>query len=151
MRLLTFLTRYQRVDTTSKSGASNEPSTSQNFTLVMSQTEKFRDVSYTLNVLGTVPFRFYPAPQPPPNKVEFTGSWSSETSGGSMLSPKFYCNPQYRIVIGGNQAIHIHIQAFYPKEIYASISVCKSGNRLDSMTPEDEVLRCQKYRCVNIV
>lgn len=42
---------------------------SPSYTLVLSQIDKHRDVNYTLTVLGTVPFRLYPSPSPPPHKV----------------------------------------------------------------------------------
>jgi hypothetical protein len=43
--------------------------TDKSFTLVLSQRHRSSDVNYTINVYGTVPFRFYPTPIPPPHKV----------------------------------------------------------------------------------
>jgi hypothetical protein len=41
----------------------------QSFTLGLSQLSKRRDISYTINVYSTAPFRFYAMPAPPPHKV----------------------------------------------------------------------------------
>ena len=66
------------------------------FAVVVSQIDKSRDVCFTLNVLSTAPFRFYPSPKPPPHKLEMPGAWTALTCGGPPSSHLFYRNPQYR-------------------------------------------------------
>lgn len=68
------------------------------YTIVLSQSEKHRDVSYTLAVYSTaLPFSLKPCPPLPSNQLTVTGSWvAGKTAGGNVNSRLFHLNPQYK-------------------------------------------------------
>ena len=68
------------------------------YTLVLSQSEKLRDVYYSISVYSTVlPFQLQPCPPIPSNQLTLTGSWKAGlTAGGNVNSRLFHINPQYR-------------------------------------------------------
>jgi calpain-7 len=132
-----------------ESSASPSPGTDSNdttFNIVLSQIDKYRDVCYTLSVYSTVPFRFYPAPKPPPHKIEIAGSWAEQTCGGPPSSNKFHRNPQYRLLVGGHTAATVHIQILFSKDISAAIDVCKGGSRMDHISDSELVVSSGAYR-----
>lgn len=118
----------------------------ESFALVLSQINKSFDISYTLNVFSTSPFRIYPSFPPPPFKVELQGSWTKESSGGTTVHPSFYRNPQYSLIVLDSIQL-VHIQILFPKEVDAAIFVLKTnGNRIDHINDEDIVSKSGKYR-----
>ena len=68
------------------------------YTLVLSQAEKRRDVYYTLSVYSTaLPFQLKPCPPLPSNQLTVTGGWKAGvTAGGNVNSRLFHQNPQYK-------------------------------------------------------
>jgi calpain-7 len=68
------------------------------YTVVLSQAEKLRDVYYTLSVYSTaLPFNLKPCPPLPSNQLTVTGSWKAGiTAGGNVNSRLFHHNPQYK-------------------------------------------------------
>lgn len=68
------------------------------YTIVLSQSEKLRDVYYTISAYSTaLPFSLKPCPQLPSNQLTVTGAWKSGiTAGGNTNSRLFHTNPQYK-------------------------------------------------------
>lgn len=124
---------------------------SQKYTLVLSQSNKKHDANFTISVYCTCPFRFYAAPEMPQHQVVLSGRWTVGTNaGGSPKHPYFYTNPQYRVVVDGQEAVDFHAHAFYPKEISACIMLVGGshapGTRMDFVEQEDEILESGPYR-----
>ena len=136
------------------------------FTLVLSQLDKKRDISYSLSVFSTVGFRLTETPPAPANKLVLGGAWSSDagTNGGTQSSVNFYRNPQFRLDVlalpGPSKKTDFHIHAMYPKDVSASICLVRSATvkepravtapppaeRIDYVATEDEVLSSGDYR-----
>jgi hypothetical protein len=75
--------------------------TSQGYTLVLSQLEKKEDVSYTVNIYSTGPFRFSRTIGSPPHQVELRGAWDpARNAGGPQSRRRFFSNPQVSVFLG---------------------------------------------------
>jgi hypothetical protein len=118
----------------------------ESFALVLSQINKSFDISYTLNVFSTSPFRLKTSLPSPPFKVELQGSWTKDSSGGTTMHPSFFRNPQYSLIVLDSIQL-VHIQILFPKEIDAAIFVLKAnGSRIDHINDNDVVAKSGKYR-----
>ncbi|CAM9120690.1 unnamed protein product [Phaeothamnion confervicola] len=96
------------------------------FTLVVSQYEKRRDISFTLNVYCTATFRLGHTPPPPEHTLTLASSWDACNAGGGLGLPGFYKNPQFALGLATpNQRLHIEVAA--PKDININVTLVRNG------------------------
>ncbi|KAG5189782.1 hypothetical protein JKP88DRAFT_197520 [Tribonema minus] len=124
---------------------SSPSQTQRQYTLVLSQYKKTRDVRYTLNVYCSALFELQPTPEPPPHRQRVQGSWGPGNAGGRLGSARYHTNPQYAITLTTAAVLHVQLEA--PKEYAINLTVVRSsGERVDSVPVEKEVLTSEAYR-----
>ena len=117
------------------SSNSSVRSVRRSYTLVVSQYKKVRDVSFTLNVYCTAPFRLMRTPATPPHKRTVKGHWGASTCGGCPNNAAFYTNPQWALTVGSGSAIRLHCELSAPKEYHVGLRLVRgsNGRRVDSV------------------
>jgi calpain-7 len=125
------------------------------FTVVVSQVDKKKDISFSLSVFATTAFQLTATPPLSPCQTHVMQRWGREggSNGGPPSSVHFYRNPQYRLDIvntGPQKSLAVHLQCKFPKEVSASISVVRSAGggagRVDALLEGEEVLTSGDYR-----
>lgn len=120
------------------------------FTLLISQQQKRRDLSYTLTVHSTnAPFELKRLPHLFANKADMSGSWSDGSSGGNFgMHDSYHTNPQYRLTVN-HQDLEFHAMMWYPVSIRGNITIVPCAavitplhgepvpDRIDSFSDDD--------------
>ncbi|CAM9123398.1 unnamed protein product [Ectocarpus sp. 12 AP-2014] len=115
------------------------------YTLVVSQYEKKREVRYSVNVYCSDTFKLYHTPTAPEHARSIVGAWDQSSAGGALGRPLFYTNPQYAVVLTQKTKVHIEVRAPKDFQINATV-VSQGGMRIDSVSSEREVMTTGSYR-----
>ncbi|CAN0358549.1 unnamed protein product, partial [Ectocarpus fasciculatus] len=115
------------------------------YTLVVSQYEKKREVRYSVNVYCSDTFKLYHTPTAPEHRRSIAGAWDQSSAGGALGRPLFYTNPQYALVLTQKTKVHIEVRAPKDFQINATV-VSEGGMRIDSVSSEREVMTTGSYR-----
>ena len=109
------------------------------YTIVVSQYEKERDLSYTLDVFSMAKFRLVPLSRTLGSEVRLDGAWSIagsakgttsgvvlSTAGGSARHATFMNNPQFRLKLQTpSQGLRLRLRA--PKELHVNVRMINSN------------------------
>ncbi|CAM9119736.1 unnamed protein product [Ectocarpus sp. 12 AP-2014] len=116
------------------------------YTLVVSQYEKKREVRYSVDVYCTNAFRLVQTPASPEHEHTVLGSWDQNSAGGALGTQFFYTNPQCALVLTQPET-KIHIEVRAPKDLQINATVVsKGGMRIDSVSSEREAMATGSYR-----
>eukprot|EP00794_Sanderia_malayensis_P003097 gene3097-3563_t len=88
----------------------------QNYTLVISQYEKYNTIFYTLKVYGTVKFELRPVLDPFTSRKRLTGNWTKASAGGSANHASYSSNPKFDLEIISNTPCSLLIKIEAPKQ-----------------------------------
>jgi len=118
-------------------------------TLVVSQHEKRRSLSFTVHAFSTSSFTFAEIPKGYPHEHRTTGSWTETTAGGCMSFSSFYTNPQYKVTVQSS-AIGKKAQLFAmleaPRTFPVNVKLVKGGSRISSAAQDAVILGSGDYR-----
>ncbi|CBN78088.1 conserved unknown protein [Ectocarpus siliculosus] len=116
------------------------------YTLVVSQYEKKREVRYSVDVYCTNTFRVVQTPTSPEHEQTVLGAWDQSSAGGALGTPFFYTNPQYALVLTQPET-KVHVEVRAPKDFQINATVVSQGGmRVDSVSNEREAMATGSYR-----
>lgn len=120
------------------------------YTLVVSQHEKRRSLSFTVRAFSIPPLVFAEIPKGYPHEHRTTGSWTEGSAGGCMSHPSFYTNPQYKISVSssgnGGKLPQVFLMIEAPRTFPVNVKLVKGGNRVSSAAQDAVVLGSGDYR-----
>ena len=139
------------------------------FAMVVSALEKLRDISFTLQIFCTAPFRFYVSPSRPEKLAKLKGRWQVpssssssslnhtdtnhvSTAGGPYSDPTYFRNPQISFSL--SRPSDFHCELLVPKGHSCHIMVVKTSSsdsympreRLKGSSLQNEVMSSAIYR-----
>ncbi|KAF9564703.1 calpain 7 [Mortierella alpina] len=104
------------------------------YTIVLSQHVKTRDLHFTLRAYAACEFELREIPKKYAVEKKFEGEWSEETAGGSSYNAGFLNNPQYKLVVPVLVAPQTTTSAFFmlesPKDFAAHVQLVNSQGKL---------------------
>ncbi|CAN0179771.1 unnamed protein product [Ectocarpus sp. 6 AP-2014] len=116
------------------------------YTLVVSQYEKKREVRYSVDVYCSTTFRVVQTPTSPEHEQTVLGKWDQNSAGGALGTPFFYTNPQYALVLTQPET-KVHVEVRAPKDFQINATVVSQGGmRIDSVSSKREVMTTGSHR-----
>ncbi|KAG0229724.1 calpain 7 [Mortierella sp. GBA43] len=130
------------------------------YTVVLSQNVKSRDLHFTLRVFAMCEHHLKPIPNKYSNKLQIKGEWTEETAGGNKCCSGFMNNPQYRLVVPELPAPQTTTSLLLSLETPESSEtagivegipllvqlVYSNGDRMSSVWSKDVVAQAREYR-----
>ena len=128
------------------------------YTIVVSQYEKTRDLSFTLDVFSMAPFKLQPLPRTFGREIMVQGEWRKASlprdpgsAGGSARKSTFMHNPQWCLNLKKASRAGLRIRLRAPKGIFVNVRLMRSGGTRvsDTSVPSDvvkELLTSGDYR-----
>ncbi|KAF9976701.1 cysteine protease [Actinomortierella ambigua] len=122
-----------------------------NYTIVLSQHIKLRDLHFTLRAYAMCQFTMKEIPKKYPLEVAYEGAWTEETAGGCSYNAGFYNNPQYLLSVpilpAPQKTTSVLLMLESPKDYAAHIQIVNSnGKRVSSVWTKDIVAQSGEYR-----
>ncbi|KXS19717.1 cysteine proteinase, partial [Gonapodya prolifera JEL478] len=126
----------------------NAPLGKTRYTIVISQHEKKKSLSFTLRTYSMFPFKIGPVQKRFPVETKIPGAWTSDTSGGCMAFATFYRNPQYylRIDPGSAKKSGLFIMLEAPRTFAVNVRLVQSGKRVSNVSSSESVASSGDYR-----
>ena len=123
----------------------NAPPGKHAFTLVVSQYERQRDISFTLDVFSTAPFSLKTLAWSLPHRITSMEEWTSETAGGSARSARFMFNPQLRLTLDRPiTALRVFVEA--PVKFAVNVRLISGGGkRVSDLSATKEIASSGDY------
>ncbi|KAI9032133.1 hypothetical protein DFJ74DRAFT_653378 [Hyaloraphidium curvatum] len=124
------------------------PDTPHSYTLVVSQHEIRRSLSFTVRAFSYPPLLFAEIPKGYPHEHRSNGSWTAESAGGCMSYASFYTNPQYRVSIPGGPDKQVQLFAMLeaPRTFAVNIKLVRGSRRVSSVAADGVVASSGDYR-----
>ncbi|KAF9152216.1 calpain 7, partial [Actinomortierella ambigua] len=122
-----------------------------NFTIVLSQHVKLRDLHFTLRAYAMCQFTMREIPKKYPIERSYEGAWTEETAGGCSYNAGFYNNPQFHLAVpvlpAPQKTTAVLLMLESPKDYAAHIQIVNSnGKRVSSVWTKDIVAQSGEYR-----
>ncbi|GJJ78192.1 calpain-7 [Entomortierella parvispora] len=121
------------------------------YTIVLSQHVKTRDLHFTLRAYAVCEFELREIPNQYPIERKIEDSWTEETAGGSSYNAGFLNNPQYRLVVPVLPAPQTTTSVLFmlesPKDFAAHVQLVNSqGKRVSCVWTKDIIAQSGEYR-----
>ncbi|KAG0197155.1 calpain 7 [Mortierella sp. GBA30] len=121
------------------------------YTIVLSQHVKTRDLHFTLRAYAICEFELKEIPKKYAVEKKLEDEWTEETAGGSSYNAGFLNNPQYKLVIPVLPAPQTTTSAFFmlesPKDFAAHVQLVNSqGKRVSCVWTKDIIAQSGEYR-----
>ncbi|KAF8929585.1 calpain 7, partial [Dissophora ornata] len=123
------------------------------YTIVLSQHEKTRDLHFTLRAYAVCEFELREIPNKYPIEKMIEDEWTEETAGGCSSEPGFMNNPQYRLVVpilpAPQTTTSVLFMLEHSKECVAHVQLVNSqGKRVSCVWTRDIIAQSGEYRPV---
>ncbi|KAF9427135.1 calpain 7 [Podila epigama] len=121
------------------------------YTIVLSQHLKTRDLHFTLRAYALCEFELKEIPNKYPKEKKIEGRWMESTAGGSSYNASFLNNPQYRLVIPVLPAPQTTTSVLFmleaPKDFAVHVQLVNSqGKRISCVWGKDIIAQSGEYR-----
>ncbi|KAF9356997.1 calpain 7 [Mortierella sp. NVP85] len=121
------------------------------YTIVLSQNFKTRDLYFTLRVFATCEFNIRTMPNKYNIKKEIKGEWTEETAGGNKCCAGYMNNPQYRLVVPDLPPPQTTTSVLFALESSSSIHLLvqlmnNNGERVSCVWSKDVIAQAREYR-----
>lgn len=121
------------------------------YTIVLSQHLKTRDLHFTLRAYAVCEFELHEIPNKYRVEKKIEDSWTEETAGGSSYNAGFLNNPQYRLVVPVLPAPQTTTSALFmleaPKDFAVHVQLVSSqGKRVSCVWTKDIIAQSGEYR-----
>ncbi|KAF9129406.1 calpain 7 [Mortierella sp. GBA39] len=121
------------------------------YTIVLSQHVKTRDLHFTLRAYAVCEFELREIPNKYAFEKKYEDGWTEETAGGSSYNAGFLNNPQYRLVVPVLPAPQITTSVLFmlesPKDFAAHVQLVNSqGKRVSCVWTKDIIAQSGEYR-----
>ncbi|KAF9586258.1 calpain 7 [Lunasporangiospora selenospora] len=121
------------------------------YTIVLSQHLKTRDLHFTLRAYAICEFEMREIPNKYPIEKKIDGEWTRETAGGNSYHAGFMNNPQYRLVVPVLPAPQTTTSVLFmmesPKDLASHVQLVNSqGKRISCVWTKDIVAQSGEYR-----
>ncbi|KAH7055137.1 hypothetical protein BKA57DRAFT_245153 [Linnemannia elongata] len=121
------------------------------YTIVLSQHVKTRDLHFTLRAYAVCEFELREIPNKYAIEKKYEGGWTEETAGGSSYNAGFLNNPQYRLVVPVLPAPQMTTSVLFmlesPKDFAAHVQLVNSqGKRVSCVWTKDIIAQSGEYR-----
>ncbi|KAG0050586.1 calpain 7 [Gryganskiella cystojenkinii] len=121
------------------------------YTIVLSQHVKTRDLHITLRAYAVCEFELREIPNKYPIERKIEDSWTEETAGGSSYNAGFLNNPQYKLVVPVLPAPQTTTSVLFmlesPKDFAAHVQLVNSqGKRVSCVWTKDIIAQSGEYR-----
>ncbi|KAF9987916.1 hypothetical protein BGZ65_001208 [Modicella reniformis] len=129
----------------------NAPLGVNEYTAVLSQQLKTRDLYFTLRVLASCEFDLKEVPFKYTMKKEIKGEWTEETSGGNRCCAGYMNNPQYRLVVPKLPAPQTITPVLFTLKSQSTIPLLvqlinNKGDRVSCLSSQDLITQTNEYR-----
>ena len=106
------------------------PAGQHEYTLVVSQYERRRDINFSLAVYSMAPFKVGRIPETIGHELRAVGEWRAESAGGCSNHGTFYTNPQWVLTLHRPlPKLLLLLEA--PKECSSNVQLIQGGGRWD--------------------
>ncbi|KAF9420194.1 calpain 7, partial [Entomortierella beljakovae] len=127
------------------------PPVQSEYTIVLSQHVKTRDLHFTIRVYATCEFELKEIPNKYAIEKKIECGWTEETAGGSSYNAGFINNPQYRLVVPILPAPQTTTSVLFmlesPKDFASHVQLVNSqGKRVSCVWTKDIVAQSGEYR-----
>ncbi|KAF8963550.1 calpain 7 [Entomortierella lignicola] len=121
------------------------------YTIVLSQHIKTRDLHFTIRAYATCEFELREIPNKYIVEKKIEGEWTEETAGGSSYNAGFLNNPQYRLVVPVLPAPQTTTSVLFmlesPKDFASHVQLVNSqGKRVSCVWTKDIIAQSGEYR-----
>ncbi|CAO3568001.1 unnamed protein product [Mortierella alpina] len=121
------------------------------YTIVLSQHVKTRDLHFTLRAYAVCEFELREIPKKYAIEKKYEDEWTEETAGGSSYNAGFLNNPQYKLVVPVPVAPQTTTPVFFmlesPKDFAAHVQLVNSqGKRVSCVWTKDIIAQSGEYR-----
>ncbi|KAF9338075.1 cysteine protease [Podila minutissima] len=121
------------------------------YTIVLSQHLKTRDLHFTLRAYAVCEFELREIPNKYKMEKKIEDSWTEETAGGSSYNAGFLNNPQYRLVVPVLPAPQTMTSVLFmleaPKDFAIHVQLVSSqGKRVSCVWTKDIIAQSGEYR-----
>ncbi|KAK3814530.1 MAG: hypothetical protein JOS17DRAFT_722698 [Linnemannia elongata] len=121
------------------------------YTIVLSQHVKTRDLHFTLRAYAVCEFELREIPNKYTIEKKYEDGWTEETAGGSSYNAGFLNNPQYRLVVPVLPAPQMTTSVLFmlesPKDFAAHVQLVNSqGKRVSCVWTKDIIAQSGEYR-----
>ncbi|KAF9921717.1 calpain 7 [Linnemannia zychae] len=121
------------------------------YTIVLSQHVKTRDLHFTLRAYAACEFELREIPNKYAFEKKYEDSWTEETAGGSSYNAGFLNNPQYRLVVPILPAPQMTTSVLFmlesPKDFASHVQLVNSqGKRVSCVWTKDIIAQSGEYR-----
>ncbi|KAI1321427.1 calpain 7 [Mortierella claussenii] len=127
------------------------PSGQNEYTIVLSQHIKTRDLHFTLRAYAACEFELREIPNKYEVEKKIEDGWTEETAGGSSYNAAFLNNPQYRLVVpilsAPQTTTSVLFMLEFPKNFAAHVQLVNSqGKRVSCVWTKDIIAQSGEYR-----